>query len=234
MELVIKSEKGNPVTTSLKVSEIFSKEHKHVLEAIRNLVAEKTAAKYFYETEYENRGKKYPMYLMNRDGFSLLVMGFTGTEALKFKIDFIEAFNKMENIIKSNITTKLPDFSNPVLAARAWADEVEAKQLAQSQVKELQPKAEIADRINSGQNNIAMNDVAKIIGIGRNTLMAQLRDNMILRKNNTPYQQYIDSEYFVVKVTPIKKGESGFNVTQTYVTAKGLLWLTEKIKLLTN
>ena len=53
----------------------FGKEHKHVLESIRtNLAAENSATKFFYESAFENRGKQYPEYLMNRDGFSLLIM----------------------------------------------------------------------------------------------------------------------------------------------------------------
>lgn len=87
---------GNPITTSLIVSEKFEKQHKDVLESIRNFVAEKSAAKFFKETTYKNRGKKYPMYEMDRDGFSLLVMGFTGEKALKWKIRYMEAFNAME------------------------------------------------------------------------------------------------------------------------------------------
>lgn len=95
------------VTTSLKVAEKFEKDHKHVLESIRNLVAEKSAAKFFRETTYKNRGKKYPMFEMDRDGFSLLAMGFTGEKALRWKIDYIQAFNAMEDFIKSVQTAKM-------------------------------------------------------------------------------------------------------------------------------
>lgn len=64
-------------------------------------MAENSAAKsFFFETTYENRGKQYPEYLMNRDGFSLLVMGFTGKEALNWKIRYIEEFNRMEQYIR--------------------------------------------------------------------------------------------------------------------------------------
>lgn len=85
------------VTDSRKVAEVFKKEHKDVLESIRGiLAAEISAARFFYESTYENRGKQYPCYLMNRDGFSLLVMGFNGKKALEWKIKYIEAFNEME------------------------------------------------------------------------------------------------------------------------------------------
>ena len=86
-----------PVTTSLKVAEVFKKEHKNVIKAIREiLAAEKSAAKFYHESTYENRGKDYPVYYMNRDGFTLLAMGFTGQKALQFKMAYIEAFNRME------------------------------------------------------------------------------------------------------------------------------------------
>lgn len=87
-------------TSSIKVAEKFEKQHKDVLESIRNLMAENSAANLFSETTYENRGKKYPMYIMGRDGFSLLAMGFTGDKALKWKLEYISAFNAMESELK--------------------------------------------------------------------------------------------------------------------------------------
>ncbi|MEK0397404.1 Rha family transcriptional regulator, partial [Lactobacillus delbrueckii] len=60
-ELVIMHNK-QAVTTSLRVAEVFGKDHKHVLETISNLAAEKSTAKFFAETTYDNRGKQYPMY----------------------------------------------------------------------------------------------------------------------------------------------------------------------------
>lgn len=90
-----------PVVTSRQIAEDFEKEHKHVLESIRNLTAENSAVKnMIIESEYEIRGKKYPEYLLTRDGFSLLVMGFTGSKALAWKLKYIEAFNKMEAELK--------------------------------------------------------------------------------------------------------------------------------------
>ena len=142
--LVFKSSKGNPVTTSLIVAEIFEKDHKNVIQSIENLVAENSAAKFFYKTTYENRGKQYPMYLMNRDGFSLLVMGFTGEKALRFKISFIEAFNKMEQQIRSTATTIPQTFAEALELAARQAREIEAKdKLIATQA----PKAELADRL---------------------------------------------------------------------------------------
>lgn len=90
-------ENDQMLVSSLEVSRNFQKEHKNVLQTINNLTAENSAAKnLFYESTYENRGKQYPMYLMNRDGFTLLAMGFTGKDALEWKLKYIQAFNEME------------------------------------------------------------------------------------------------------------------------------------------
>ena len=106
VEIIGKRYEEKLVTTSLKVAEHFEKEHKHVLESIRNLAAENSAAIFFRETTYTDRGKKYPMYEMDRDGFSLLAMGFTGEKALKWKLDYIKAFNAMESELKRIYTER--------------------------------------------------------------------------------------------------------------------------------
>ena len=89
------------VVSSKDIAEHFGKQHKHVLEIIREiLVAENLATKFFQETSTVYRGQQFPFYLMNRDGFSLLAMGFTGKKALQWKLKYIEAFNEMEETLK--------------------------------------------------------------------------------------------------------------------------------------
>lgn len=91
-------------TTSRIVAEIFNKEHSDVLKSIENLKEGigKSSDTYFILVNRKNEQNKqyYKEYEMTRDGFSLLVMGFTGEKALKFKIDFIKAFNAMESELK--------------------------------------------------------------------------------------------------------------------------------------
>lgn len=106
VEIVGKRNEERIITTSLKVGEAFEKEHKNVLQSIEKLVAENSVAKFFRLTTYKNRGKEYPMYEMDRDGFSLLVMGFTGEKALKWKIDYINAFNAMEDELRRIYTER--------------------------------------------------------------------------------------------------------------------------------
>ena len=109
-ELVIMKSK-QALTTSLKVAETFSKEHKVVMRAIKNLAAQNcTVEKMFVESTYvDSRGHEQPMYYMNRDGFTLLAMGFTGKDAMKFKLEYIEAFNKMEQMIKAQALPQTPE-----------------------------------------------------------------------------------------------------------------------------
>lgn len=130
-DLVFKGESNQVLTSSLLVAEKFGKNHKHVLESIRELVrgcAEKSADLMFAESTYINtqNGQEYPMFIMNRDGFTLLAMGFTGEKALKFKLEYINAFNKMEKILKEQLIV-LPNFSDPAEAAIAWANEYREK-----------------------------------------------------------------------------------------------------------
>lgn len=96
----IKNEEA--VTTSLQVAEAFEKRHDRVLRAIDNIIEglPKNGVSYFHKGKYkDSSGKSNVMYYINRDGFSLLVMGFTGKKALEWKLKYIEAFNQMEKYI---------------------------------------------------------------------------------------------------------------------------------------
>lgn len=92
------------VVSSRQIAENFGKRHVEVLDAVRELVkyVENSTPPMFHETTYTHQQNKqtYPEFLMNRDGFSLLVMGFTGKTALDWKIKYIKAFNAMEARIK--------------------------------------------------------------------------------------------------------------------------------------
>lgn len=91
------------VTDSLKVAETFEKEHRNVLKRARNLTAQNGAVeKMFFESTYINQqGHEQPLIYMNRDGFTLLAMSFTGKKALDFKLKYIQAFNEMEQQIRN-------------------------------------------------------------------------------------------------------------------------------------
>ena len=96
---------GQPFTTSRAVAERFGKRHRDVLKAIKNLLADMPDPDYrernFAPTIYEVPGpkgavRKEPEYRLTHDGFALLAMGFTGRDALAWKIAFLQAFNALE------------------------------------------------------------------------------------------------------------------------------------------
>lgn len=130
-ELVFKGQNNQVLTNSLLVAEKFGKEHSDVLRAIDALVskmAENQCEGYFAETSVDipqpNGGvRDSRVVVMNRDGFTLLVMGFTGKKALQFKLDYIAAFNAMEKQLKVLSTPQ-----TYAEALRRLADEVEEKE----------------------------------------------------------------------------------------------------------
>ena len=89
---------GRPTALSTQVAEFFGKLHRHVMRDIRSLIdSAPECQSNFGLTSYKDcQGKEQPAYRMDRKGFVLLAMGFTGEQALKFKIAYIDAFDKME------------------------------------------------------------------------------------------------------------------------------------------
>lgn len=112
--------KGVAVVSSRKIAEIFEKQHAHVLRDIKNLdCSPEFWQSNFGESTYKSRGKKFPEYLMTKDGFTFLVMGYTGKKAAEFKEAYIKRFNEMEQFIKSLTIAKLefPEFTAAIMAA---------------------------------------------------------------------------------------------------------------------
>ncbi|ATD81158.1 MULTISPECIES: Rha family transcriptional regulator [Desulfovibrio] len=97
---------GRPATTSLEVAKFFGKRHDHVLRSINDLIAntpKEFTAPNFGVSEYtDETGRVLPMFILHRDGFMLLVMGYTGKKAMQIKVAYILAFNKMEAQIAGN------------------------------------------------------------------------------------------------------------------------------------
>lgn len=109
-ELVIMRDR-QAVTTSLQVAENFEKNHRDVLRSIDMLKKDvRNFAQMFTEsTELDSYGRDRRIYYINRDGFSLLAMGFTGKKALQFKLKYIDAFNQMEKQLQQQKPLSLPE-----------------------------------------------------------------------------------------------------------------------------
>lgn len=172
--LVIDHE-GNPVTTSLKVAEVFGKEHKHVLRDIEALdCSEDFRKSNFGLSSYQPDGAKrsYPMYLMTRDGFTFLAMGFTGAKAAEFKEKYIAEFNRMEAHIRN-----MPKFAVPQTM-------IEAMELALTTMKEneklaqenklMLPKAEVYDAVVADKDQMVHEFARKLHGVNSNSIKKDL------------------------------------------------------------
>ncbi|SQB35308.1 antirepressor [Clostridium perfringens] len=133
----LSNQNGQLVVSSRQIAEDFEKEHRNVLQSIEEIkkgVAEKSAD-LFIESEYQHPQNKqwYKEYLMNRDGFTLLAMGFNGDKALQWKLKYIEAFNKMEQALKEQ--------RKPTSAIDLFEAQVQAFKEVRKQINEVNHKA---------------------------------------------------------------------------------------------
>ncbi|ASZ15643.1 transcriptional regulator [Bacillus cereus] len=124
MSNIVFIENNEVVTDSLMVAEIFGKQHKNILQSIRNLECSKEFNELnFQPVNYiDGKGEKRPKYLIKRDGLSFLVMGFTGEKAAQFKEMYIMEFNRMEQELKNrNLDSFMID--DPIARAEKWIKE---------------------------------------------------------------------------------------------------------------
>ena len=171
---------GQLVVSSREVAANFGKLHKDVLEAIREILkAENSALKnMFFESVYkvEGNNKNYPEYLMNRDGFSLLVMGFTGKEALEWKLKYINAFNMMEKRLSLDSYM----IEDKVERALKWAEEQKVRLEQAKQIKKLTPKATAYDVFCDTDGLTGFREFCKQLGAKENMFRAFLARHNIM------------------------------------------------------
>lgn len=117
----VENKDGVAVVSSRVVAQDFGKRHCDVLRDVENLIegveGTQNCVDLFIESQYQHPQNKqwYKEYLLTRDGFSLLVMGFTGKEALQWKLKYIEAFNKMEEMVKQRGQIPTPNSPMDIL-----------------------------------------------------------------------------------------------------------------------
>lgn len=229
-ELVIMKDQ-QAVTSSLQVAETFDKRHDHIIRDIEKLQKDlpNFGEMFLLSNIPDGYGRSRKAYYMNRDGFTLLAMGFTGKKALKFKMQYIEAFNKMEDQIKTG-GFKIP--STMAEALRLAADQ-------QEQLELMKPKAIFADSVATSHTTILVGDLAKIIkgnGVdtGARRLFQWMRDNgyLIKRKGtdyNSPTQKSMEMGLFKIKESSHVNGDGVTVVTKTpKVTGKGQQYFVNK------
>lgn len=240
--VVYKTNKGTPVTDSLKVAQVFGRLHKNVIRSIReiimsaNLLANHQA---FCETSYQDtQGKEQPLFLMTREGFCALVMRWNGERANQFKMAFVELFTKMEQAIQQMqpTTPAVPQtFAEALRLAANQAEQIEAQQ---KQLEAQAPKVLFAKSVETSSSSILIGELAKLmkqngVDIGEKRLFNWLRENEYLcsfgSRYNQPSQKAMDMGLFEMKKTTITKPNGDVMVaTTTKVTGKGQVYFINK------
>lgn len=250
MNELVFNNKGRAITNSLLVANTFGRKHKHVLEAIRDLIkgsAEISANHLFEESTYtdEQNGRTYPMFIMGRDGFTLLAMGFTGKKALAFKLSFISAFNKMEEYIKNGQQFQVPTSFREalILAAEQQAKIEEQQKLIDAKeeqvseltnkVAEMSEKVSYLDQILKCKSTILVTTIAQDYGFSPKAFNKMLNEMGIQHKVDDQwilYAKYISEGYVHSEAIEI---QTSYGIKIKYLTKwtqKGRLFLYDQLK----
>ena len=220
------------MANSRQVAADFNKDHDKVMRSIRELEKDvSTFGEMFRFTEMgDSYGRNQRVCLMNRDGFSLLAMGFTGSDATRWKVKYIEAFNLMEAELNS------PER----LMARALKLADKTIKSLEMKVEEMRPKEIFADAVSASADCILVRDLAKLIkqnGIdtGEIRLYKWMREHGYIIKGSTmPTQRAMNMKLFEIRETtftyrlsPLLDEETKISKT-TMVTGKGQQYFINK------
>lgn len=232
-------ENNRPVTDSLTVAETFGKRHADVMRDIRNLeCSEEFNQRNFAQVDYiDESNRTYPKYLITQDGFSFLVMGYTGSTAAQFKEKYIGEFNRMRDELNK------PQFALPqnyVEALKALVSTEEEKQKLALQIESDRPLVLFAESLKVSNDSILINELAKLlkqngIDIGGTRLFRLLRSEGYLMSKgeqyNMPTQRSMDLKIMEVKTGTRGGSDGAVHITRTTkITGKGQIYFINKFK----
>ena len=232
--IIVNADNSGLLTVSSRdVAEHFEKNHKDVLRGIETLqTSAQNCANLFIESVYaDTYGRSQKEYLLTRDGFSLVVMGFTGQKTLEWKLKYIEAFNKMEAELNS------PEriMARALFLAEKTINQLQLEsKVKDQQIAELKPKADYMDRILQSKGTITVSAISKDYGMSAAKFNTLLHDLKIQYKQGDIwllYQKYQSSGYTHSKTFDYLN-RYGMPQTrlQTQWTQKGRLFLYEILK----
>lgn len=242
---VVFTKDGEVFAGSRDVAAFFGKEHRNVLAAIDALIQQeqKLGLLNFKQTPYvePSTGQTYRSYDMDRDGFTLLAMGFTGGKALKWKLRYIEAFNAMEAEVR-RIANSGPaiDLNDPGALRGLLLTYSEKALVLEKRVQELLPSQEALERIAQADGSSCITDTAKMLQMRPKDLFSYLEQNgWIYRRPGAStylgYQSKITAGLLEHKVTVVTRADGSERETcQVRVTPKGLTKLALLIKPVAN
>ena len=213
--------------SSRELAELCKKEHRHVLRDIDDLNAtyEVMALPKVGQSNYTaDNGQSYRQYQLSKEQTIDLITGYRADIRIRINRRWAEL---EEQFSQSSPVVALPDFTNPVEAARAFADQYEAKQIAQEQLAIAQPKADALDFISTAVNSLNARDTAKTLGIqpqkfnkwciAHNWMYRDSKDKLQMCSNRLQ-QGFMEQR----SVTYFDSNNNVKATTQPLFTAKGL------------
>lgn len=240
-ELQLIYENGVFYADSRQVAEMIGKEHKNLLRDIDKYIkvisesSTLSSQNFFIKSSYKTEGnnKTYPYYKLTRKGCDMVANKLTGEKGILFTGEYVTRFEEMKEALSKN-KAQLPDFTNPVEAARAWANEVEAKQNALKQIEADKPKVLFAEAVETAKSSILVGELAKLIkqngiDIGQQRLFNFMRENGYLIKQkgsayNMPTQKSMNLGLFEIKERTINHSDHVEIVKTPKVTGKGQIY----------
>ena len=228
------NQNGQVLTDSLTVAMVFGKEHKSVLRDIRNLVKSIEsgfAGNNFVPSTYKSaQNKELQKYILTEDGFTLLVMGYTGVAAMRFKVEYINRFRALKEQLQASLPGAVKAYmglSENERAIKFFEQRLKLEH-ASKELKEAKPKVEFHDKFVEAEGYQSIGELAKVLGTGRTRLFRWLRTEGFLTADNVPYQRHIEEGHFLVKERTRGDRTGSFAITQTYVTPKGVTYIAKK------
>ena len=207
--------------SSREIAELTEKEHKHVLRDIRVMLEQleyKGPGLVHFWTDPQSK-RDYHEYLLPEDLTITLVSGYS----VQMRHRIVKRWQELES---RNTPVALPNFSDPVAAARAWADATEQKVKAEAALALAAPKVEMVDRYMDATGTQTFRQVAKLLQAKEPAFRAFLAARRILYQIGgtwTPYAEHIDAGRFVVKTG---SADNGHAFSATRFTPKGVAWVS--------
>jgi phage antirepressor YoqD-like protein len=207
--------------SSRDIARLCEKEHRNVMADIRTMYEALNIHSAEFSAQYkDSTGRTLPCFNLPRRECDILIAGYN----IRYRAAIVDRWRELE----SNAPA-LPDFSNPAIAARAWADEMERKQVALSLLEQAKPAIEFVDRyVTAETGSKGFRQVAKLLGVNECRFRAFLEEKGIMYKLGgewTPYQQHMDAGRFVVRAG-VAKNDHAYNGAK--FTPKGINWVAGK------
>ncbi|MEK3950926.1 Rha family transcriptional regulator [Paenibacillus sp. FSL H7-0703] len=220
-------ENGNTVTDSLTVAEVFGKEHRRVMQDIRELeCSEEFREHNFVPSSYKSaQGKNVAKFIISQDGFSFLAMSYTGKEAARFKEMYITEFNRMKETLSKPPVPVLTERQAIIQSLKLTAEVAEEVEVVKAttaehgtKLVEIEQKLDKQITLNSGQQRTLQRAISrKVYAIepdkdARGELFQQLHREIKDRWQVTSYKDVLRKELenvlnYITYWRPIKKGE---------------------------